>query len=115
MVWLKYWLRRDQVLKPWFDRAHEAGAKVTHMVSSVEDAKRAADAGADVIIAQGTEGGGHVSWIATMTLIRTASAGAGGRSAQTRLHGDAGYIDSIGDELCGGCRHPRLWSNEPGT
>jgi len=63
------WPRKDQALKPWFDRAHQAGAKITHMVSSVEDAKRAADAGADVLIAQGTEGGGHVSWIATLTLV----------------------------------------------
>ena len=63
------WPRHDQALKPWFDRAHQAGARVTHMVSNVEDAKRAADAGADVIIAQGTEGGGHVSWIATLTLV----------------------------------------------
>jgi NAD(P)H-dependent flavin oxidoreductase YrpB (nitropropane dioxygenase family) len=63
------WPRKDQELKPFFDLAHRAGAKITFMASSVHEAKRAADAGADVLIAQGTEGGGHVSWIATMALV----------------------------------------------
>jgi len=62
------WPRKEQDLKPWFDRAHAIGAKITFMASSVFDAQRAADAGADVIIAQGTEGGGHVSWIASIAL-----------------------------------------------
>jgi NAD(P)H-dependent flavin oxidoreductase YrpB (nitropropane dioxygenase family) len=63
------WARPDQDLKPTFDRAHEAGCKVTHMAGAVSEAVRAAEAGADVIIAQGTEGGGHVSWMASMPLI----------------------------------------------
>jgi NAD(P)H-dependent flavin oxidoreductase YrpB (nitropropane dioxygenase family) len=33
------------------------------------EALRAAEAGADIIIAQGTEGGGHVGWMASMPLI----------------------------------------------
>ena len=63
------WARPDQDLKPYFDRAHEAGCKVTFMAGAVPEAVRAAKAGADVIIAQGTEGGGHVSWMASMPLI----------------------------------------------
>jgi NAD(P)H-dependent flavin oxidoreductase YrpB (nitropropane dioxygenase family) len=63
------WARPDQDLKPYFHRAHEAGCKVTHMAGAVPEAVRAAEAGADVIIAQGTEGGGHVSWMASMPLI----------------------------------------------
>jgi NAD(P)H-dependent flavin oxidoreductase YrpB (nitropropane dioxygenase family) len=63
------WARPEQDLRPFFDRAHDAGCKVTHMVGSVPDAVRAAKAGADVIIAQGTEGGGHVGWMASMPLI----------------------------------------------
>ena len=39
------------------------------MVSGVPEAMRAAQAGADVIVAQGTEGGGHVGWQATMALV----------------------------------------------
>ncbi len=63
------WPRRDQDLKPYIDKAHRAGAKVTFMVSGVPDAVRAREAGADVVIAQGTEGGGHVGWQTTMTLV----------------------------------------------
>ena len=63
------WPRPDQDLKAFIDRAHEAGCKVTFMVSGVPEAVRAAHAGADVIVAQGTEGGGHVGWQATMALV----------------------------------------------
>jgi len=63
------WARPDQDLKPIFDRAHDAGCKVTYMAGTVPEALRAAKAGADIIIAQGTEGGGHVGWMASMPLI----------------------------------------------
>lgn len=63
------WPRRDQDLKPYIARAHAAGSKVTFMVSAVPEAVRAAEAGADVIIAQGSEGGGHVGWQTAMTLV----------------------------------------------
>ncbi|OGA20368.1 MAG: hypothetical protein A3H32_02130 [Betaproteobacteria bacterium RIFCSPLOWO2_02_FULL_63_19] len=62
------WPRGGQELKPFIERAHDIGAKVTFMVSDVAGAKRAVDAGADVIVAQGTEGGGHVGWMASLTL-----------------------------------------------
>ncbi len=39
------------------------------MAGGVAEAVRAAQAGADAIIAQGTEGGGHVGWQTTMTLV----------------------------------------------
>ena len=63
------WARQDQDLRPYFDRAHEAGCKVTYMAGAVKEAVRAAKAGADVIVAQGSEGGGHVGWMASMPLI----------------------------------------------
>ena len=63
------WPKPEQDLKAFFDRAHEAGSKVTHMAGSVPEAVRAAKAGADIIIAQGTEGGGHVGFMASMPLI----------------------------------------------
>ena len=63
------WPRPEQDLRPFIDRAHDAGAKVTFMVGAVPEAVRAAKAGADIIIAQGTEGGGHVSWQASLPLI----------------------------------------------
>ena len=63
------WAKPEQDLKAFFDRAHDAGSKVTHMAGAVPEAVRAAKAGADVIIAQGTEGGGHVGFMASMPLI----------------------------------------------
>ena len=63
------WARADQDLRAIFARAHDAGAKVVHMVSTVDDARRAASAGADTVVAQGTEGGGHVGVIGTMVLV----------------------------------------------
>jgi NAD(P)H-dependent flavin oxidoreductase YrpB (nitropropane dioxygenase family) len=63
------WARADQDLQPYFDRAHEAGCKVTYMAGGVKEAVRSASAGADVIIAQGSEGGGHVGWMGSMPLV----------------------------------------------
>src|SRR5215471_13336237 len=63
------WARPDQDLKSWFDRAHDAGCIVTHMAGAVPEAVRAARNGADIIVAQGTEGGGHVGWMASMPLV----------------------------------------------
>jgi NAD(P)H-dependent flavin oxidoreductase YrpB (nitropropane dioxygenase family) len=63
------WARPQQDLRTYFDRSHKAGSIVTYMASAVPEAERAAKAGADIIIAQGTEGGGHVGWMASMPLI----------------------------------------------
>jgi enoyl-[acyl-carrier protein] reductase II len=64
------WPRDDQDLGAIFARAHERGCKVMHMVPLVEDAVRAADAGADVIVAQGFEGGGHIGELASTVVVR---------------------------------------------
>ncbi len=45
---------------PFVEDAHRSGVKVLIQVGSVEEAKRAADAGVDAVIAQGVEAGGHV-------------------------------------------------------
>jgi len=63
------WPRPELDLKPIIARVHDAGAKVTFMAGGAPEARRAAEAGADVIVAQGTEGGGHVSWMASLPLI----------------------------------------------
>ena len=63
------WPRKDQDVARWIGHAHSAGCKVTYMAGSVAEAVRGAEAGADVIVAQGTEGGGHVGWMATSTLV----------------------------------------------
>src|SRR3984893_3171309 len=50
-------------------QAHEAGIKVIHQVTTPEEAGLVASDGADVIIAQGTEGGGHVGMMSTLSLV----------------------------------------------
>jgi NAD(P)H-dependent flavin oxidoreductase YrpB (nitropropane dioxygenase family) len=63
------WPSAEQDLREIFGRAHQAGAVVVHMVATLADARRAAEAGADLIVAQGTEGGGHVGLIASTVLV----------------------------------------------
>ena len=63
------WARADQDLRALFGRAHEAGSQVMYMAGTVPEALRAKAAGADVIVAQGTEGGGHVGWMASMAVL----------------------------------------------
>ncbi|WP_432986164.1 NAD(P)H-dependent flavin oxidoreductase [Dactylosporangium sp. CA-233914] len=43
----------------WIDQLHAAGVKVFEQVGSVEAAERAAGGGVDVVVAQGSEAGGH--------------------------------------------------------
>jgi NAD(P)H-dependent flavin oxidoreductase YrpB (nitropropane dioxygenase family) len=52
------------------DRIHAAGALHLHTVGSPAEARRAVDAGVDVVVAQGWEAGGHV-WgeIGTLALV----------------------------------------------
>ena len=63
------WARKEQNLRDYFQRAHDAGCKVMHMAGEVTEALRAAEAGADVLVAQGTEAGGHVGWMASLPLV----------------------------------------------
>jgi NAD(P)H-dependent flavin oxidoreductase YrpB (nitropropane dioxygenase family) len=63
------WARADQDLRGLFGRAHEAGSQVMYMVGTVPEALRAKAAGADVLVAQGTEGGGHVGWMASLAVL----------------------------------------------
>lgn len=45
---------------PFIERCHAAGVMVILQVGSADEARLAADAGVDVIVAQGVEAGGHV-------------------------------------------------------
>jgi NAD(P)H-dependent flavin oxidoreductase YrpB (nitropropane dioxygenase family) len=63
------WARKDQNLREYFQRAHDVGSRVMYMAGEVPEALRAADAGADVLVAQGTEAGGHVGWMASLPLL----------------------------------------------
>ncbi len=54
---------------PFADDIKQAGAKLICQVQTIVDAKAAAKAGADVIIAQGTEAGGHGATRATLPFV----------------------------------------------
>ncbi|HYD49289.1 MAG TPA: nitronate monooxygenase family protein [Terriglobales bacterium] len=54
---------------PVVERCHDAGLKVMSMCGKVQHAVRAEQAGCDVVVAQGTEAGGHTGQIATLALI----------------------------------------------
>jgi len=54
---------------PVIGKLHEAGLLVVSMCGRVEHAVRAAEAGCDVVVAQGTEAGGHTGRIASFALI----------------------------------------------
>lgn len=45
---------------PFLERCHAAGIVVMLAVGSADEARRAAESGVDIIVAQGTEAGGHV-------------------------------------------------------
>jgi NAD(P)H-dependent flavin oxidoreductase YrpB (nitropropane dioxygenase family) len=59
------WGRAGEIAR----RAREAGIKVVHQVNTPEEAGKVAVDGADVIVAQGNEGGGHVGAMSTMPLV----------------------------------------------
>jgi NAD(P)H-dependent flavin oxidoreductase YrpB (nitropropane dioxygenase family) len=55
--------------KPYVEGAHRHGTKVFVQVGSVEEARAAAEAGVDAIIAQGVEAGGHVKSTTSLSTI----------------------------------------------
>jgi NAD(P)H-dependent flavin oxidoreductase YrpB (nitropropane dioxygenase family) len=54
---------------PYVQRFHDVGTKVMALVGNVKNAKRVADGGADVVVAQGYEAGGHTGRIGTFALV----------------------------------------------
>jgi enoyl-[acyl-carrier protein] reductase II len=54
---------------PVIGKCHAAGVKVISLCGKVEHAVRAEEAGCDVVVAQGTEAGGHTGKVACMALI----------------------------------------------
>jgi len=54
---------------PVIGRCHAGGVKVISMCGTVRHAQSAEAAGCDVVVAQGTEAGGHTGKVATMALV----------------------------------------------
>lgn len=55
---------------PYVERVREAGAVVISQVQDAEKAERAIEAGVDVLVAQGTDAGGHTGRVGTMPLLQ---------------------------------------------
>ena len=56
-------------LTPYVPAAHEAGVKVVAQVQKVSHARIAALAGVDIIVAQGSEAGGHTGYNGTLPMV----------------------------------------------
>ncbi len=57
--------------EPHVDRLHDAGVAVTTQAGTVADARQAVDAGVDLVVARGGEGGGHGrNLVATLPLLQ---------------------------------------------
>lgn len=54
---------------PYFERLHKAGIKAVPVIPNVKLAKRVAAAGADALVAEGMEAGGHIGVLSTMALM----------------------------------------------
>jgi len=50
-------------------RIHDAGAKAMMQVTTVAQARQAAERGIDIIVAQGSDGGGYIGTVGTMALV----------------------------------------------
>jgi len=55
--------------RPWIGRCKAAGARVICQVQTYEDAELAVDGGADVLVAQGTEAGGHTGHMSLLPFV----------------------------------------------
>jgi nitronate monooxygenase len=63
---------------PWVAPAHAAGTRVFHRCETPAEARRAAQAGVDVVIAQGADSGGHTGTVPTLALVPQVVDAAGG-------------------------------------
>jgi nitronate monooxygenase len=54
---------------PYVKSMHEAGIRVMALVGNVKNARRVAEGGADVVVAQGYEAGGHTGRVGTFALV----------------------------------------------
>ncbi|MDQ6929150.1 MAG: nitronate monooxygenase [Candidatus Eremiobacteraeota bacterium] len=55
---------------PYVERFHDAGILVASQVQNRKWAKAAIDAGVDIVVAQGTEAGGHTGAVGTLPLLQ---------------------------------------------
>jgi nitronate monooxygenase len=82
--------------EPFASKAISAGIPVFCQLQTKADAERALDCGVDVIVAQGTEGGGHGGARATLTLVPEIADLIAKRSPKTLLCAAGGIADGRG-------------------
>ncbi len=75
-------------------RAHDAGAVVMHQVTTPDEAVQACEAGVDVLVAQGTEAGGHMGPLPLSSLLPAVAAIA--REAGRPVLAAGGIVDGRG-------------------
>lgn len=82
--------------EPFAGKIKSAGIPVICQLQTRADAERAIDCGAEVIVAQGTEGGGHGGTRATLTLVPEIADLIAKRAPQTLLCAAGGIVDGRG-------------------
>jgi nitronate monooxygenase len=82
--------------EPFASRIKAAGIPLFCQLQTKADAERALDCGADIIVAQGTEGGGHGGTRATLTLVPEIADLIAKRAPQTLLCAAGGIADGRG-------------------
>jgi nitronate monooxygenase len=82
--------------EPFADRIKRAGVPLMCQIQTVADALRAIDLGADVVVAQGAEAGGHGERRGTFTLVPEIADLISARAPQTLLCAAGGVADGRG-------------------
>ena len=72
--------------------AHSRGMKVIGLIGTVNQARKEAEAGVDIIVAQGHEGGGHTGHVGTFPLVRLVAEAV----APTPVAAAGGIVDGRG-------------------
>lgn len=84
-------------LDPFAERIHAAGVALSAQVQTLDQARAAMDAGADIVVAQGGEAGGHgMSARSTFTLVPEVVDLVAARSADTLVLAAGGVADGRG-------------------
>jgi nitronate monooxygenase len=82
--------------KPFAEKIHRAGAKLICQVQSLRHIEQALDAGADAIVARGTEAGGHGATRSTLPFVPEVADYLAKRAPKTLLLAAGGIADGRG-------------------
>lgn len=85
--------------QPFAGRIAKAGVLLICQIQTLADARRAIDVGADIVVAQGAEAGGHGDKRATLTLVPEVADLLSARAPDTLLCAAGGIADGRGKRL----------------